>query len=129
MPHIKFKDAPKKKYKCSMRLIRICSENRIRRVSDISKMTFNEFLSLPECGKATATKVKEILRDNGLNFRKKIDKKRLTDPCQRNQLITELVTEGQSYQEVGGRVGLSPSTVARIYKQHCSERTSESSIH
>lgn len=63
-----------------MRLIRICSENRIRRVSDISKMTFNEFLSLPECGKATATKVKEILRDNGLDFREKTDEKRLRDP-------------------------------------------------
>lgn len=80
MPHIKFKDTPHKKYKCSMRLIRICSENRIRRVSDISKMTFNEFLSLPECGKATATKVKEILRDNGLDFREKTDEKRLRDP-------------------------------------------------
>ena len=129
MPHIKFKDAPKKKYECSMRLIRICSENRIRRVSDISKMTFNEFLSLPECGKATATKVKEILRDNGLDFREKIDKKRLRDPFHRNQLITKLVSEGQSYQEVGGQVGLSPSKVARIYKRHRSERTSESSTH
>lgn len=129
MPHIKFKDAPKKEYKCSMRLIRICSENRIRRVSDISKMTFNEFLSLPECGKATATKVKEILRDNGLDFREKIDKKRLRDQCQRNELIAELVTEGQSFQEVGGKVGLSPSTVARIYKRHRSEHSSESSTH
>ncbi|MBT8346125.1 MAG: hypothetical protein HKP41_13510 [Desulfobacterales bacterium] len=129
MPHIKFKDTPHKKYKCSIRLIRICSENRIRRVSDISKMTFNEFLSLPECGRATATQVEEILRDNGLEFREKIDKKRLRDPSQRNQLIAELVTEGQSYQEVGGRVGLSPSTVARIYKRHCSERTAEAITH
>lgn len=120
MPHIKFKDVPKKSYKCSMRLVRICSENHIRRVSDFSKMTFNELLSLPECGKATATQVKNILKDNGLNFREQIDKKRLKDPSQRNQLIAELVAQGQSYREVGGRVGISPSRVAKIYKRQYS---------
>lgn len=121
MPYIKFKDTPYKKYKCSMRLIRICSENRIRRISDFSKMTFNELLSLPECGMATANQVKKILHDNGLDFREKVDKKRLRDPSQRYQLIAELVATGQSYREVGGRVGMSPSKVANIYKRQCSE--------
>ena len=121
MPHIKFKDAPKKKYKCSMRLIRICSENRIRRVSDFAKMTYNELLSLPECGRTTAAQVKDILRDNGLTFREQIDKKRLKDPSQRNQLIAELIDSGQSYREVGGRVGISPSRVAKIYRLQYSE--------
>lgn len=121
MPYIKFKDAPNKKYKCSMRLVRICSENRIRRVSDFAKMTFNELLSLPECGRTTSAQVKNILRDNGLDFREQIDKRRLRDTSQRNQLIAELVAEGQSYQEVGGRVGMSPSTIAKIYKRQYSE--------
>ena len=87
MPYIKFKDTPYKKYKCSMRLIRICSENRIRRVSDFSKMTVQELLALPECGMATATNVKKILHDNGLKFREEIDKKRLRDPSQRSRLM------------------------------------------
>lgn len=121
MPHIKFKDTPHKKYKCSMRLIRICSENRIRRVSDFSKMTFNELLSLPECGKATATQVKQILRDNGLDFRENIDKKRLRDPSQRNQLIAELVSSGLTYGKVSQYVGMSPSAVAKIYKRQRTE--------
>lgn len=122
MPHIKFKDTPQKKYKCSMRLIRICSENRIHRVSDFSKISFNELLSLPECGKATAIQVKQILRDNGLDFRENIDKKRLRDPSQRNKLIAELISSGLSYGKVSECVGMSPSTVAKIYKQQRNDR-------
>jgi len=117
MPHIKFKDNPEKKYRCSMRLIRICSDNRINRVSDFSKMTFKELLSLPECGKATAMQVKKILKDNGLDFCENIDKQKLKNRSQRNRIISELVSSGQSYRRVGERVGISPSRVAQIYKQ------------
>lgn len=91
-------------------------------------MTFNELLSLPECGMATATQVKDILSDNGLDFRKKIDKTRLKDPSQINQLIAQLVAEGQSYREVSGRVGMSPSRVAKIYKRQYSEAVAGASI-
>lgn len=90
MPHIKFKDVPKKKYKCSMRLIRICYENRISRVSDFSKMTFRELLALPECGMATATQIKQILKDNGLDFRQRANKRRLRAPYKKTSLSQSL---------------------------------------
>jgi hypothetical protein len=68
MPFITFRDCPGKKYKCSIRLIRICKDNRIRRLSDLTGMTFRELLELPECGKTTAGVVRRILHDNGLDF-------------------------------------------------------------
>ena len=71
MPYIAFKDYPNKKYKCPIRFIRICSDNKINRLADFSKMSFKEVLSLPECGKTTAIFVKEILQENGLDFREK----------------------------------------------------------
>lgn len=71
MPYIAFKDYPNKKYKCPIRFIRICSDNKINRLADFSKMTFKEVLSLPECGKTTAIFVGEILQENGLDFRGK----------------------------------------------------------
>lgn len=51
-----------------MRLIRICQDNRLNRLSDFTKMTFKDLLSLPECGTITAAQVKTILEDNGLDF-------------------------------------------------------------
>ena len=71
MAYITFKDYPRKKYKCSVRLLRICADNRIYRLADFSKMTFCEVTSLPECGPVTAMQVKRILNDNGLDFRNK----------------------------------------------------------
>lgn len=71
MPYIAFKDYPQKKYKCPIRFIRICSDNRIKRLADFSRMTFKEVLSMPECGKTTAKLVEEILRENDLDFRGK----------------------------------------------------------
>lgn len=68
MPYITFKDRPRKSYKCSMRLIRICKDNRIYRLSDFTRMTFRESLSLPECGQTTARVVQKILHDIGLDF-------------------------------------------------------------
>lgn len=69
MPYISFKDLPRKKFKCPVRLIRICADNRIKRLSQFSEMSFNELLSLPECGEKTALLVREILQGNGLDFR------------------------------------------------------------
>lgn len=120
MPHIRFKDNPEKRYPCSMRLIRICSDNRINRVADFSRMTRDDLLSLPECGKATALQVSRILKDNGLDFCENIDKRRIKDPSQRSRLISELVSNGQSYRKIGERIGMSASRVAQIYKQHAS---------
>ena len=71
-------------------------------------------------------KLESELLDSLEDLNKALESK---DPFQRNELIAELVTEGQSFQKVGGQVGLSPSTVARIYKRHRSEHTSESSTH
>ena len=60
MPYIASEDYPGRKHKCSMRLLRICQDNKLRKLSDFSKMTYQEVLALPECGDATAMFVKSI---------------------------------------------------------------------
>ena len=76
MPYIRFRDYHRKKYKCSVRLLRICQDNRLRRLSDFTKMSLNEVLALPECGNTTALSIKTILNDNGLDFRDSPSNKR-----------------------------------------------------
>lgn len=71
MAYMIFKDYPKKKYKCSIRLVRICEDNRLRRLADFSRMSFREVLSLPECGMKTAVHIKKIMKENGLDFDEK----------------------------------------------------------
>lgn len=76
MAHITFKDYPGKKHKCSIRLVRICQDNGFRRLSDLSNLTFNEMLRVPECGETTATFIKSILFEYGLDFRPKTKNER-----------------------------------------------------
>lgn len=74
MAHITFKDCPGKKHKCSIRLVRICQDNGFCRLTDLSNLTFNEMLRVPECGETTATFIKNILLEYGLDFRPKTKK-------------------------------------------------------
>lgn len=122
MPYIIFKDYPGQKYKCSIRLIRICADNRINRLSDFIRLTFKEMLSLPECGDSTALTVKAILKENGLDFRKKPN----SDTClnQINNLIIKLLSQGQSYTNVSEKTGISPTRVQHIFNNRCHRSTS-----
>lgn len=117
MPYIVFRDYPNKKYKCSMRLLRICEDNHIHRLSDFSSLTFEDVLSLPECGEATAMHIKKILRDNGLDFGEHSDQSGTAIPTLRNSMILELVAHGESYRAVARRFAISHSRVAQIYKE------------
>ena len=117
MAYIVFKDYPNKKYKCSIRLIRICQDNRIHRLSDFSRLTFEDVKSLPECGEVTAMHIKKILGDNGLDFGEHCDHSRPTIPTLRNSMILDLVSNGKSYRAVARQVGISHSRVAQIYKK------------
>ena len=69
MPYISFKDFPGRKHECSVRLLRIYEDNRFRRLTDLSNMTYKEMLRVPECGETTATYIKRILNEYGLDFR------------------------------------------------------------
>ena len=95
MPYIVFKDYPKKKYKCSVRLLRICSDNHIQKLADFAEMTFNDVVLLPECGPITARHVKKILTDNGLKFRRKHGFRRIKEgpDCQQCSTVN-FVSEG-----------------------------------
>jgi len=94
MPHITFQDYPKKKFKCPVRLLRICKDNRINRLAQFSEMTFNDMLSLPECGNVTAILVRHILRENGLDFSVKPKAKVRKFYSRRNRPFAELVSNG-----------------------------------
>jgi DNA-directed RNA polymerase alpha subunit len=69
VPDITFKDIPGRKHECSVRLIRICEDNRFRRLTDLSEMTYKEILRMPECGETTANYIKGLLNKYGLDFR------------------------------------------------------------
>lgn len=118
MPSITFKDFPDKNYKCSMRLLRICNDNRIHRLADFTRLTLADVLSLPECGMATAMQIKKMLTDNGLDFGSRFDPKGATVRTLRNDKIVELVSHGGSYREVGRRFGISHARVAQICQTH-----------
>lgn len=107
-----------------MRLLRICKDNHIHRLSDFCRLTFTDVLSLPECGVATAMHIKKILKDNGLNFGQRFDQRTTTIHSLRDNMIVELVSHGESYRVVGRQFGLSHSRVAQIYKKHGLTRTS-----
>ena len=85
-------------------------------------MTFKELLLLPECGNFTAMTVKAILIENGLDFRERQSTKYLN---QRNKLIVELISRGQSYKKVSEKIGVSPIRVQQIYKNRYSRSTSK----
>ena len=115
MPYITFRDCPGKKYKCSIRLIRICKDNRISKLSQIAKMTLRDLMALPECGMTTAEVVRKILNDNGLDFR--VQQARLSNPqTNRNKKIFTMISEGHSFKSVGEKLRLPPSLVQQIYK-------------
>jgi DNA-directed RNA polymerase alpha subunit len=69
VPYVTFKDVPGRKHECSVRLARICEDNRFRRLKDLSAMTYKEMLRVPECGETTANYIKELLNEYGLDFR------------------------------------------------------------
>ena len=125
MPYMIFKDYPKKKYKCSIRLVRICKDNRLNRLADFSRMSFRDVLSLPECGMKTAVHVRKILKENGLDFCKKSCSVRGKNLTQRNELIHQMISSGQSYRKIGGKMGISAARVAQIYKERRLERRRE----
>jgi hypothetical protein len=104
MPHIIFKDFPKKKYKCPIRLIRICKDNRINRLVDFSAMTIDELLSLPECGTRTAILVRGFLRENGLDFCEKPRAKKNNFYRLKNRHNAEQVSKGESFKKINERV-------------------------
>ena len=118
MPYITFKDYPGKKYKCSTRLLRICHDNHIHRLSDFSRLTLKDLLSLPECGEATATQVEEIMKDNGLEFSEQFNQDGSVILTVRDNHIVELISHGESYRTVGRQFGISHARVAQIYRQH-----------
>ena len=99
MPYITFKDYPKKKFKCPIRLLRICKDNRIKRLAQFSEMTFKELLLLPECGTRTAILVRQILKENGLDFSEqpKINVDKFYR--QRNRQIIELFSNDEGYKK------------------------------
>ena len=101
-----------------MRLLRICEDNHINRLSDFTRLTFTDVLSLPECGVATAMHIKKILKDNGLDFGQRFDRRGTSIISLRNNMIVELVSHGESYREVGRQFGLSHARVAQIYKRY-----------
>ena len=101
-----------------MRLLRICKDNHIHRLADFSHLTFRDMLSFPECGKATAMNVKQMLKDNGMDFSLKNHRCEIPIHTLRDNLIVELVEHGRSYREVGRQFRISHSRVAQIYKQH-----------
>ena len=116
MTYITFKDYPGKKYRCSVRLVRICQDNDISRLADFTKMTINDLQRVPECGKTTALFVRGILRENGLDFLEKSNINGNKDLGKRNKQIVELVSKGQSYKKVSEKVGISPKRVQQIYQ-------------
>lgn len=101
-----------------MRLLRICQDNHIHRLADFSHLTFRNMLSFPECGKATAMDVKQMLKDNGMDF--SLQNKQSEIPVQtlRDNMIIKLIEQGESYREVGRQFRISHSRIAQIYKQH-----------
>ena len=100
-----------------MRLLRICKDNNIRRLSDFSHLTFRDMLSFPECGKPTAMNVRQMLKDNGMDFSSQNNRSEIPIHTLRDNLIIKLVEHGESYRKVVRQFNISPSRVAQIYKQ------------
>lgn len=118
MPYITFKDYPEKTYKCTTRLLRICHDNQIRRLADLSRLTVKDLMSLPECGEATAAQVEKMLRDNGLDFSEQFIHGDSIINTVRDNHIVELISHGESYRTVGRQFGISHARVAQIHKQY-----------